>query len=144
MRLELSVLFLSPLLCLVIYTYSFNPSPPQLISCTQPDILDIWQRLKDKEPLSPNRAVLHSPRECEHMRARAVCIVSKCVIVWSFFFLQPLSIISAILSNCRDTDKYFKYFTMKTYIAFFVLRFSYCCVLLSAAVTVEYKNTVQF
>lgn len=133
MRLELSVLFLSPLLCLVIYTYSFNPSPPQLISCTQPDILDIWQRLKDKEPLSPNRAVLHSPRECEHMRARAVCIVSKCVIVWSFFFfLQPLSIISAILSNCRDTDyKYFKYFTMKTYIAFFVLlcfvkRCSYC------------------
>lgn len=53
------------LLWLMVSPYSLDPpSPlPHLVFSGQPDILDILQRLKDKEPLSPNKAALYTPPE---------------------------------------------------------------------------------
>lgn len=45
---------------------AFPPNPPpsaRLVFSGQADILDILQRLKDKEPLAPNKAALRTPPE---------------------------------------------------------------------------------
>lgn len=47
---------------------SFPPKPPFsacLVFSGQADILDILQRLKDKEPLAPNKAAVRTPPEWE-------------------------------------------------------------------------------
>lgn len=41
------------------------PPPARLVFSGQADILDILQRLKDKEPLAPNKAALSTPPEWE-------------------------------------------------------------------------------
>lgn len=72
MRLDLNYHPHSPLLLLGLMASPYSPRhptppahPPHLVFSGQADILDILQRLKDKEPLAPNKAALYTPPEWE-------------------------------------------------------------------------------